>query len=125
MAAGAEAIVFSAIDYENNASALDEAARAGVKRVAIDSSVASDMGSTYIGTDNSYADQMAAHAALERVEGPLTVGVVNYDISSANGQERAQGEHAVLEERGRNEKDFRKSEQSNLLFEHGLFGLDF
>ena len=52
VAAGAEAIVFSAIDYENNASAIDEAARAGVKIVAIDSSVASDMVSTYIGTDN-------------------------------------------------------------------------
>ena len=72
VAAGAEAIVFSAIDYENNASAIDEAARAGVKIVAIDSSVASDMVSTYIGTDNYAAGQMAARAALERVEGPLT-----------------------------------------------------
>ena len=93
-AAGAEAIVFSAID---------EAARAGVKIVAIDSSVASDMVSTYIGTDNYAAGQMAARAALERVEGPLTVGVVNYDISSANGQEREHGALAVLEESGRTE----------------------
>ena len=94
VAAGAEAIVFSAID---------EAARAGVKIVAIDSSVASDMVSTYIGTDNYAAGQMAARAALERVEGPLTVGVVNYDISSANGQEREHGALAVLEESGRAE----------------------
>ena len=43
---GAQALVFSAIDYENNAAAIDEAARAGVKVVAIDSSVASDMVST-------------------------------------------------------------------------------
>ena len=103
VAAGAEALVFSAIDYENNASAIDDAARAGVKIVAIDSSVASDMVSTYIGTDNYAAGQMAARAALERVEGPLTVGVVNYDISSANGQEREHGALAVLEESGRTE----------------------
>ena len=103
VAAGAEAIVFSAIDYENNASAIDEAARAGVKIVAIDSSVASDMVSTYIGTDNYAAGQMAARAALERVEGELTVGIVNYDISSANGQEREHGAVDLLQESGRAE----------------------
>ena len=103
VAAGAEALVFSAIDYENNASAIDDAARAGVKIVAIDSSVASEMVSTYIGTDNYAAGQMAARAALERVEGPLTVGVVNYDISSANGQEREHGAVDLLQESGRAE----------------------
>lgn len=103
VAAGAEALVFSAIDYENNASAIDDAARAGVKIVAIDSSVASDMVSTYIGTDNYAAGQMAAQAALDRVEGELVVGIVNYDISSANGQERERGAVALLDESGRAE----------------------
>lgn len=103
VAAGAEALVFSAIDYENNASAIDDAARAGVKIVAIDSSVASDMVSTYIGTDNYAAGQMAAQAALDRVEGKLVVGIVNYDISSANGQERERGAVALLDESGRAE----------------------
>ena len=103
VAAGAEALVFSAIDYENNASAIDDAARAGVKIVAIDSSVASDMVSTYIGTDNYAAGQMAAQAALDRVEGELVVGIVNYDISSANGQERERGAVALLNESGRAE----------------------
>ena len=101
--AGAEALVFSAIDYENNASAIDDAARAGVKIVAIDSSVASEMVSTYIGTDNYAAGRMAAQAALERVEGELTVGIVNYDISSANGQEREHGAVDLLQESGRAE----------------------
>ena len=85
---GAQAIVFSAIDYENNATAIDAAAAAGVKIVAIDSSVDSSAVSTYIGTDNYAAGRMAALAALERVEGDLKVGIVNYDVSSANGQER-------------------------------------
>ena len=103
VAAGAEALVFSAIDYENNASAIDDAARAGVKIVAIDSSVASEMVSTYIGTDNYAAGRMAAQAALARVEGELTVGIVNYDISSANGQEREHGAVDLLQESGRAE----------------------
>ena len=101
--AGTEALVFSAIDYENNAAAIDAAAGEGVKIVAIDSSVASDMVSIYIGTDNYAAGQMAARAALERVEGPLKVGIVNYDISSANGQEREKGAVEVLNESGRAE----------------------
>lgn len=88
---GTEAIVFSAIDYENNAAAIDAAAHKGVKIVAIDSSVDSDLVSTYIGTDNYAAGQMVAQAALDRVGGQLKVGLVNYDISSANGQERERG----------------------------------
>ena len=94
--AGAEAMVFSAIDYEENAAAIDAAAQAGVQIVAIDSGVGSDQVSTYIGTDNYAAGQMAAQAALERVTGPLYVGMVNYDVSTANGQERERGRPTPL-----------------------------
>ena len=100
---GAEALVFSAIDYENNAAAIDAAARKGVKVVAIDSSVDSDQVSIYIGTDNYAAGQMAAQAALDRVAGELKVGVVNYDIRSANGQERERGATDVFAQSGRAE----------------------
>ena len=100
---GAEAIVFSAIDYENNAAAIDAAAKEGVKIVAIDSNVDSEAVSTYIGTDNYAAGQMAAQAALERVKTPLKVGIVNYDISSANGQEREQGALDAFADSGRAE----------------------
>lgn len=103
VSAGADALVFSAIDYENNAPAIDAAAEAGVKVVAIDSSVASGMVSTYIGTDNHAAGRMAAQAALDGVESQLTVGLVNYDISSANGQERELGARELLGESGRAE----------------------
>ena len=98
---GAEALVFSAIDYENNAAAIDAAARKGVKVVAIDSSVDSDQVSIYIGTDNYAAGRMAAQATLESVEGPLRVGLVNYDEGTANGQERERGVRDALEESGR------------------------
>ena len=99
--AGAEALVFSAIDYENNAAAIDAAAAAGVRIVAIDSNVDSAAVQTYIGTDNYAAGQMAAQAALDAVDGELTVGIVNYDISSANGQERERGVRDLFEESGR------------------------
>lgn len=99
--AGAEALVFSAIDFENNASAIDAASEQGVQIVAIDSSVDSQAVSTYIGTDNYAAGQMAAQAALDRVDGVLEVGIVNYDISSANGQERERGAVEQFEQSGR------------------------
>ena len=99
--AGAEAIVFSAIDYEKNAAAIDAAAQKGVRIVSIDSGVGSDQVSAYIGTDNYAAGRMAAQAALERVGGPLHVGVINYDESSANGQERERGAVDSLNESGR------------------------
>lgn len=99
--AGAEAIVFSAIDYEKNADAVDEAAGAGVQIVSIDSGVGSERVSTYIGTDNYAAGRMAAQAALERVEGPLCVGIINYNEGTANGQGRVQGAADALEESGR------------------------
>lgn len=101
VADGAEALVFSAIDFSNNASAIDAAAAAGVKIVAIDSNVDSTAVSTYIGTDNCAAGRMAAQAVLDRVEGELRVGIVNYDISSANGQEREQGAVDMFAESGR------------------------
>lgn len=98
---GAEAIVISAIDYEKNAAAIDAAAGEGVRIVSIDSGVGSSHGSTYIGTDNYAAGQMAAQAALERVDGPLCVGIVNYNEGTANGQERVRGAADALAESGR------------------------
>lgn len=101
VADGAEALVFSAIDYENNAAAIDAAAESGVRIIAIDSNVDSGAVQTYIGTDNYAAGQMAAQAALDGVEGQLTVGIVNYDVSSANGQERERGAVDAFEQSGR------------------------
>lgn len=100
---GAEAIVFSAVGYEENAAAIDAAAGSGVHIVSIDSGVGSGHVSTYIGTDNYAAGKMAAQAALERVEGPLRVGIVNYNEGTANGQERVQGAVDALTESGRAE----------------------
>lgn len=98
---GAQALVFSAIDYDANAPAIDKAAAQGVKIVVIDSAVNSGEVATYIGTDNYSAGQMAAEAALDGTTGDLQVGIVNYDINSANGQERERGAVEALTESGR------------------------
>lgn len=98
---GAGAIVFSAIDYDKNAAAIDAAAESGVRIVSIDSGVGSNHVSTYIGMDNYAAGRMAAQAALDRVEGTLCVGIINYNEGTANGQERVQGAMDALEESGR------------------------
>lgn len=88
---GAEVIVFSAVDYNANSGAINEAAKKGVKIVVIDSDVNSGQVSCRIGTDNREAGRMAGEAALRAEYETLHIGIVNYDINSANGQQREEG----------------------------------
>ena len=90
---GANAIVFSAIDYYQSANAISAAANAGVQIVVIDSGVKSDKINTFIGTDNYKAGQAAAAAAVEcrgRSEN-MRIGIVNYDRNTDNGRQRESG----------------------------------
>ena len=96
VADGAQALVFSAISYTENAPAIDAAAAAGVEIVVIDSDVDSMSVDARIGTDNVEAGYMAAQAALEQSEGDMVLGLVNYDLGSRNGQEREQGLRELL-----------------------------
>ena len=96
VADGADAIVFSAISYTQNAQAIDEAAAAGVKVVVIDSDVSSDGVVARIGTDNVEAGSMSAKAALETDFERIVVGIVNCDVETRNGQERERGFRAAL-----------------------------
>lgn len=98
VAEGVSAIVFSAVDFNANAAAIDEAAQNGVKIVVIDSDVNSGAVSCRIGTDNYAAGRMAGRAALSGTEDKLYIGIVNYDINSANGQQREQGFREVVKE---------------------------
>ena len=90
----ADAIVFSAISYTENAAAIDEAAEAGIKIVVIDSDVNSSRVSARIGTDNMLHD---ARAALDTDEQHLSVGIVNFAQFSRNGEEREIGLREQLE----------------------------
>lgn len=98
---GAKAIIFSAIDYEANAAAIDAAAQAGVVIINIDSQVNSDHVSAYIGVDNYGAGRMAAQSALDGVSGQLNVGLINYEVNGANGRDRAAGACDAFEQSGR------------------------
>lgn len=112
---GAEALVFSAISYTENAPAIDAAAEAGVKIVVIDSDVDSRAVGVRIGTDNVEAGYMAAQAALDAREGELVFGLINYDLGSRNGQEREQG----LRERLAQEQRVGEIYTLNVLAEEG------
>lgn len=93
---GADAIVFSAISYSENAAAIDAAADAGLKIVIIDSDVDSRKVDVRIGTDNVQAGRMTGAAVLDTEKTELYVGIVNFDIGSRNGQEREAGMREVL-----------------------------
>ena len=103
VADGAKAIIFSAIDYEANAAAIDAAAQAGVVIINIDSQVNSEHVSAYIGVDNYGAGRMAAQSALDGVPGQLNVGLINYEVNGANGRDRAAGACDAFEQSGRAE----------------------
>ena len=91
VADGADAILFSAIDYEENAAAIDRAAEAGVRIIVIDSDVNSDQVECRIGTDNYQAGGLAGEAALDSDASALNVGIVNFDATTENGQSREKG----------------------------------
>lgn len=88
---GAEVIVLSAVDYDNNAAAVNRAAEAGVKIVVIDSDVNSDLVSCRISTDNYQAGRMVGATVLDSKDETISVGIVNFDAISANGRQREEG----------------------------------
>lgn len=88
---GAEVLVLSAVDFQENAKMIDWAATKGVKTIVIDSDVNSDEVLCRIGTDNFAAGEMAAKAVMESGLAEKKVGIVNYDKNSANGQQREAG----------------------------------
>ena len=96
VADGADAIVFSAISYTENAAAIDEAVAAGVRVVVIDSDVDSKGVSVRIGTDNIAAGRMSAEAALNTAREKIVVGIVNAYAETQNCREREQGFREVL-----------------------------
>ena len=88
---GAEVIVLSAVDYNANAKAVEDAASKGVKIIVIDSDVNSNVVGCRISTDNYKAGQMAGEAVLTCKDQILNIGIVNFDKNSANGQQREEG----------------------------------
>lgn len=98
---GADALVISAVDYTNNAGAVDWAAAKEIPVIVIDSDVNSSEVKFHIGTDNEEAGRMAARAALDGTKGEICAGIVNFDENTANGQQREQGFREEMEKSGR------------------------
>lgn len=88
---GADAIVFSAADYNANAEVITKAAQKGVKIIIIDSDVNSEGVECRIGTNDYSAGKKAGEAALGAEGEELHIGIVNYDVRTANGQQREYG----------------------------------
>lgn len=96
---GADAILFSAIDYERSNDAVNNAVKKGVKVITIDSDISSDMTSGFIGTDNVAAGKAAAKAAINAAgESSAKIGLVNYTEATDNGKQREQGFRAAIEQ---------------------------
>ena len=96
---GVGAIVLSAIDYEKNAEATEEAIRAGVKVVMIDSDIHSNLPELFVGTDNFSAGEKAALAVSEMFseEVPIRVGIVSCYEATANVKQREEGFRSSVE----------------------------
>ncbi len=90
---GADAIVLSAIDYNNSVETVNAAVREGVKVIAIDSDVNSDAVSLFIGTDNIAAGKEAGKAAVDgfSADSEIIIGLVNYNANTDNGNQREKG----------------------------------
>lgn len=101
VASGANAIVISAIDSLKSVAALEAASLAGVKIIAIDSTVESDTVSTFIGIDNNKAGRMAAEAAAEffSENDELRIGILGCKQSPDNTTQREEGIRSFANER--------------------------
>lgn len=97
----ADAIVLSSIDYNKLVEPVEKAVNEGIVVVIIDSDVNSDKVSVRITTNNFEAGKMAGTAAIDLNEKRKTIGIVNFDANTANGQERENGFREAL----KNNKD--------------------
>lgn len=85
-----DAIVLSSIDYTQLVAPVEKAVKEGIPVVIIDSDVDSDKVSTRITTNNFEAGKMAG-STVANSELFKTIGIVNFDAHTANGQERENG----------------------------------
>ena len=91
-----DAIVLSAIDYRKLVVSVENAIEAGIEVVIIDSDVDSKKIHTRICTNNYEAGKMAGDTVLKLGSNVYNVGIVNFDVNTANGQERERGLRSVL-----------------------------
>lgn len=96
-----DAIVLSAIDYNQLVEPVEKAIDAGIPVVVIDSDVNSEKVYARITTDNHEAGKMTSEAVLRQTREHISVGIVNFDAHTANGQEREAGFREALQDEER------------------------
>lgn len=86
-----DAIVFSAIDYNACKEAIEEADKAGVKVIGIDSDVNSKKVKCRIGTDNYEAGKMLGEELINVTDGEANVALISGEPGFSNLEERLEG----------------------------------
>lgn len=88
-----DSIIISAIDYNRCADAISKAAQKGIKIIAMDSTVSSPAVSMFVGTDNFSAGKTAGQACVDSFSKneKISIGIVNYNKDTENGQRREEG----------------------------------
>lgn len=88
-----DALVLSAIDYEQNAPAVQKAIDSGIKVITVDSDVDVKGKELFIGTDNVAAGKKAGEQVVNLCKNKksIRIGIVNYGANTENGKQRLQG----------------------------------
>ncbi len=76
---------------------IDKAREKGIPVITIDTDAPDSMRSTYIGTDNYVAGQLAGRALVEDTGGEATVGIVTGSFSNSHHQLRVEGFKDIVE----------------------------
>ncbi|THD48381.1 MAG: BMP family ABC transporter substrate-binding protein [Bradyrhizobium sp.] len=85
------AIAIAAIDSQATVPLLQRAKDAGIKVIAFDSGVASDIPLTTASTDNLASAALAADKMAEKIGGEGKIAIVSFDQTSQTGIERRDG----------------------------------
>ncbi len=96
---GVSGIVLAPLDEKALVRPVEEAKRAGIPTVVIDSGLASDQIVSFVATDNVHGGELAADRMAELLGGKGKVLLLRYQEGSASTTEREQGFTARLKEK--------------------------
>ena len=95
---GFDAIVFVPIDIEAGATAVQQAADAGIPVVGSNTRVNSDLLTSYVGSDDVQSGRMEAEYVLEQIGCEGGVVIIEGPIGQSAQQQRLEGNRIALEE---------------------------
>lgn len=94
-----QAIVLSASHYKESSAYIEAAVQQGIRVVTIDSGIWSEeQNFPYIGTDNQAAGMQAGEAIASLIGTTGKIGVISFEETTGNGQQRVKGLQNYIEE---------------------------